>query len=435
MSTPSSTRRLTRIGAGVTVLALALTGCEFRGAASLPLPGGQGNGEGAYEVNIEFGDVLDLVPQSAVKVNEVTVGSVTSIDAEDFIAKVVVSLNKDVVLPENSSALVRQTSLLGEKFVSFVPPPANEAVGRLESGDSIPIDRTGRSVDIEEVLSALSLVLNGGSLEQLQVINTEIVAALNGREDKVKDVLGRLNVFVGELDKQKAQIVRALDSLDVLSANLAEQKQTIATALEDIPAGLEVLTDQREDITALLTALDKLGDVSVRLINASKDNTVADLKALTPILDQLNKAGKNFPDALELLTTYPFPRTVSEGIKGDYANLFVTLDLDLRTILGNNGLPTPPSLPVPLPSIPVTLPTAVPSLPGGLPPITVPSVPGGIPVPLPPLPIGGAAKAPAVRPQPAPTPAVNKAPGTLPGISVPGGTSSPLLRLLLGGLS
>ena len=46
----------------------ALSGCQFKGAAAIPLPGGEGGGKDAYKVTIEFPDVLDLVPQSAVKV-------------------------------------------------------------------------------------------------------------------------------------------------------------------------------------------------------------------------------------------------------------------------------------------------------------------------------------------------------------------------------
>jgi phospholipid/cholesterol/gamma-HCH transport system substrate-binding protein len=59
--------------------ALALSGCEFD-VYSLPLPGGADLGDDPYSVEVEFRDVLDLVPQSSVKVNDVTVGKVTVID-------------------------------------------------------------------------------------------------------------------------------------------------------------------------------------------------------------------------------------------------------------------------------------------------------------------------------------------------------------------
>ena len=359
-----------RVLAGVLAV-VSLAGCGFRGASSLPLPGGQGNGSDAYELTVEFTDVLDLVVQSAVKVDDVTVGSVQEIEATGYTARVVVSLNGNIVLPANSRASLRQTSLLGEKFVSLDAPPAEEAIGQLRAGATIGLDRTVRSAEIEEVLSALSLVLNGGSLEQLQVINRELVAALEGREGRVKDLLGNLDAFVGGLDQQKGQIVRALDSLDRLSTRLLSERQTIATALEDIPAGVAVLTGQREELTRVLTSLDRLGDVAVRVIRASQANTVADLKALQPILTQLNAAGKALPDALELLTTYPFPRTVTEGVKGDYANLFVTADVDLASLAGNAPVPLPT-----LPPLPVPVPTLLPGAPGpGQQPPAAPAVP------------------------------------------------------------
>jgi phospholipid/cholesterol/gamma-HCH transport system substrate-binding protein len=379
---------------------LALSGCEFKGAAAIPLPGGEGGGAGAYQVTIEFPDVLDLVPQSAVKVNDVTVGSVQSIEVgggTTYTARVRVRVRKDVVLPSNAHASLRQTSLLGEKFVSLDPPTTEQPEGRLRDGAMIGLDRTTRNADIEEVLAALSLVLNGGSLEQLQTINRELVLALKGRESKVRDLLTQLNTFVGGLDKQKADIVRALDGLDTLTARLAAQRGTLAVGLRDIPAGVSVLADQRAQLTQVLTGLNRLGTVAVRVIKASQQNTTADLRALEPILTSLNRAGKDLPDSLELLTTYPFPRTVDEGIKGDYANLWVTADINLVGAGTNTGI-----IPGPVASL---LPSP-PAIPGG-PSVTVPNVP---------TPLPGGSLLPRV-----------------PGLA--DGGSRDLLSLLLGGLS
>lgn len=379
--------RALRTVVAATSATVLLAGCGFQGARSIPLPGGEGTGDDAFRVTVEFEDVLDLVPQSAVKVDDVTVGSVRTIDLNGYTARVVVSINGDVKIPANTTVSLRQTSLLGEKFVSFDRPPVEQAKGQLRGGETIGLDRTQRSAEIEEVLSALSLVLNGGSLEQLKVINTELVNALQGREADVKDLLTQLDTFVGGLDAQKQTIVRALDSLDRLTARLVTERQTIATALNDIPPGVQVLTEQRAQITRMLTALDELSGVAVRTIEGSRQNTRASLQALQPILGQLAAAGQDLPRSLELLTTYPFPRTIDQGIKGDFANLFVTLDLDLQQILQaetgqGGGQPAPPPAAVPgTPSVPAPVPTvpapAVP-LPPQLPPLVPPVDLGGV---------------------------------------------------------
>ena len=67
----------------VAALATVLRGCDFS-VYDLPLPGGADVGEDAYEVTIQFEDVLDLVPQSSVKVDDVTVGRVTDVDLDGW---------------------------------------------------------------------------------------------------------------------------------------------------------------------------------------------------------------------------------------------------------------------------------------------------------------------------------------------------------------
>ncbi len=102
-------------------MAMALTGCDFS-VYSLPLPGGAKIKGPSYTVTVEFADVLDLVPKSTVKVDDVTVGTVEKVWLEGYVAKVRIRLPKSLELPDNERATIRQTSLLGEKFVSLAQP-------------------------------------------------------------------------------------------------------------------------------------------------------------------------------------------------------------------------------------------------------------------------------------------------------------------------
>ncbi|MDQ0748045.1 virulence factor Mce-like protein [Streptomyces africanus] len=370
--------------AWATALTLLLSGCEFNGWYDVQLPGGAAADGHAYHVTVEFRDVLDLVPQSAVKVDNVTVGAVEKVELAGWHARVRLRVADSVKLPANAVAGLRQTSMLGEKYVALAGPPEGRPVGRLRDGDVIPLSRSGRNPEVEEVLSALSALLNGGGVAQLKTITTELNKALEGRENRVKSLLKELDTFIGGLDDQRRDIVRALKAVDRLAKRLGKEKTTIADAVDAMPPALKVLADQRRDLTRMLTALSKLGKTGTKVVNASHEDTVANLKQLRPILRQLNKAGSDLPNSLELLTTYPFPRNVVDAIKGDYVNLHITADLDLPGIYGNltdepgggNGgdtqVPEPPEAPD-LPDVP-DLPEA-PDLPDVPKPTALPSGP------------------------------------------------------------
>src|SRR3954462_13093140 len=128
--------------AAMLAAALAATGCGFHGVYSLPLPGAEANGAHTYTVNVQLADVLDLVPYSAVKVNDATVGHVSSIKVQGSHAIVACRLLDRVRLPANAVARVEQTSVLGEKFVEIEPPSGQPAFGRLVDHAVIPLART-----------------------------------------------------------------------------------------------------------------------------------------------------------------------------------------------------------------------------------------------------------------------------------------------------
>ena len=352
-------RRLPALLAAVTAT-VTLTGCGgFHGLYSAPLPGGADLGGHPYHVLVDFSDVLDLVPQSAVKVNDVSVGRVESVKLVGWAAEVQLAINGDVTLPANAYAQIRQTSLLGEKFVSLSYPTNGETASSTTLADAphsgyayphIDIGRTGETPEVEEVLGALSLLLNGGGLEQLKTITHELDQAMSGHAGDIRSLLSQAVSLTTTLNTQKSRILTAIDNLDKLSATLDTQKQVLAGALDTLPQAVKILADEKDQFVTLLKSLDRLSDVAVTVVNQSQANFVSALKSLDPVMTSFTKAGDALPKSFELLATYPFPRTAVDGIRGDYTNLYLSADLNLSDLL-NNLLKT---VPVGLPTTPVT---------------------------------------------------------------------------------
>lgn len=347
----SRRNRLSAVALSIVATLLA-SGCSS--IYDLPLPGGVDVGDDPIEVTLMFRDVLDLVPQSTVKVDDVSVGKVTKITVDDYVARVTILL-KDSDLPDNAVAEIRQTSLLGEKFVSL-KEPENPSAGKLGNGDLIPLDRTGRNPEVEEVLGALALLLNGGGVGQLQTIAQELNVAVGGRETEVRSVITQIRTFMAQLDNNKASIITAIENLNRLSIQLRKEDPSIKAALDDIPAALRSVNSQRADLVKMLQALQKLSGVGVQVISESKDATINSLQSLSPVLSRFAEAGSDFPKALSVLLSYPFvdetvgrdPQVARNMHLGDFVNLSVRLDLSLEN--GLPGLPGGPALP-PLPTL------------------------------------------------------------------------------------
>ncbi|HEX2176626.1 MAG TPA: MCE family protein [Nocardioidaceae bacterium] len=333
-------RRPVRAAALATCAAVLLGGCDFS-IYKMPLPGGADLGDEPYTVTVYFDDVMDLVPQSAVKVSDVTVGKIEDISVQGYTAEVELAIRGDVRLPDNAVAKIRQTSLLGEKFVSLSPPADGTATGRLEDGEEIPLERSGRNPEVEEVLGALSLLLNGGGVAQLKTITQELNNVLAGNEGGIKSLLSQLDEFMGQLDSNKHDIIRAIEALNRLSKSAKEQTSSITQALDRMPRALDSLDKQRDDLIRMLDALGRLSKVGTRVIRASKENTVDSLESLAPILSQLADAGESLPKAMQVFLTYPFvdavvgttPAEARNLHQGDFTNLSAKLDVDLQHLL------------------------------------------------------------------------------------------------------
>jgi phospholipid/cholesterol/gamma-HCH transport system substrate-binding protein len=341
MTPPRRLHRTAMVAVGLAV-ALGVSGCEWDGLNSLPMPGTEGTAPGSYEVRIQMPNVTTLTRNSPVRVHDVAVGTVSKIEVEDWHALVTVTLNPDVQLPANAVAKIGQTSLLGSNHLELAEPTDQAPDGRLRAGDVIPLARAGTYPTTEQVLSSLSVVLNGGGVAQLETITHELNAAFTGREEAIRDLLPQLNELTTNLDRQTGDIIAAMSGLDRLGGQLAEQRDVVAAAIEQIHPALTVLADRRANITRALTALGELSDVVRRIVDASGEDLKANLRSLVPALKSLSDTGGDLTEALKILATFPFPmKNLDHAIKGDYLNLFMTVDITGKRLDSNFLTGTP----------------------------------------------------------------------------------------------
>ncbi len=327
-------RRAIRGVAVAVASAVVLSGCaDWRGLNSIPLPGVEGAGPGAFMIRAQMPDVDNIEPNSRVRVGDVNVGHIRRIERQGWHALVTMELNGDVDLPANATAKLGQTSLLGSLHIELAPPTDVPPMGKLAEGSLIPLSSSGAFPSTEQALAAVALLLNGGGISEIQDITEALSTAFAGRENDLRSLLEQLDTAIGHLDDQKYDIIAATESLNNLIGQFADQKPVVDRALETIPDALAVLRDQRENLAEALAQLGKFSALAADSVNQTKEALVTELKDLGAVLEQLANAGPALTRALSFLPTFPFPKeTLTNWMRGDYANLTLIVDLTLSRL-------------------------------------------------------------------------------------------------------
>jgi virulence factor Mce-like protein len=350
MSIQRSARRVLWV---MSCVVLTVSGCAFDGLNSLPLPGTVGSGPTGTTYRVEIANIGTLEPNSPVMIGDVVVGSVREMRVRDWHADVEVSVKPDVAVPANAVASVGQTSLLGSMHLALDPPIGQPPSGRLDPGATIGLTKSASYPSTEQTLSSLSVVVNGGGLGQAGDILREFNAALNGRQDRIRDLLTRLNDFVGMLDSQRDQINASITALNRLSATFAGQRDVITAALQRIPSALDVLIRERPRISTAMEKLGTFSDTAKALINDTQADLVRNLQNLEPTLQALADVGPDLGTVLGYAPTFPYTQSfIDRAIRGDYMNQFIVFDftvprlkrgLFLGTRWGQEGAPMTPA--------------------------------------------------------------------------------------------
>ena len=326
-------RRWRAVGLLAVLAFTGLSGCGWRGLNSVPLPGTAGHGPGSFTIQAQLPDVGNLEQNSRVQVGDVTVGNVTKIERQGWHALLTMKLDGDVDLPANATATVGQTSLLGSLHVELAPPSDIPPEGKLGNGSLIALSSAGTYPSTEQTLAAISLLLNGGGIGQVQDITAALSTALAGREDDLRSLIEQLDKFTNQANAQTGDIIAAADSLNSMVSQFADQKSVVDKALTTIPGALAVLRDERQNLVDALDQLGKFSALAADSANQTKDSLVKELRDLGPVLESLANAGPALTRSLSLFATYPFPKeTISKWARGDYANLTAIIDLTLSRL-------------------------------------------------------------------------------------------------------
>jgi phospholipid/cholesterol/gamma-HCH transport system substrate-binding protein len=269
-----------RLVAVVCALLLVLSGCV-------------GNDE--LELDAVFDDVIDLVPRHQVRAGDVRIGTVTSIElTDDDRALVRMRVRRDTGLPAEVEAVLRQTAVLGERFVEL--RPISEG-GELSAGR---VAQTRVLSDIEHLVGTGGDLVAAVSADRLATAIEVGAVAFGGRGGALGNVLDHLQILIGTYDSRQDDVIRLIDAADTLVSGLAVEAEVNAEAIAELARAAAALEEEDERLLDAIDDLRRLAIVGDRILHTHRDEFDDALRRLRLTLEQVLRINQ----ALENMLTW-----------------------------------------------------------------------------------------------------------------------------------
>jgi phospholipid/cholesterol/gamma-HCH transport system substrate-binding protein len=293
---PSLGRILVMVGFALSCVAILLyLWLTFGGAVPLRPKG--------YRVNVNFPEAVTLAEQADVRISGVNVGKVISkkVVVQNGQVKPLTAVQLEIArkyapIPQNTRAILRQKTLLGETYVEL--SPGNRRSGPMVRDDgTLANGHVAQTVQLDEIFRAFDpktrLAFETWMQQQGQ--------AFDGRGQDLNDALGNLTPFAENLDK----VLAVLRSQKQATSRLVSNTATVFDALSERDGQLADLIsnsnrvfqttasrDQqlRQAFIAFPTFEDQSRAISLRLTKFAHNSN--------PLINQLRPAARQLSPTL-----------------------------------------------------------------------------------------------------------------------------------------
>jgi phospholipid/cholesterol/gamma-HCH transport system substrate-binding protein len=306
-----------RLATGVAVL---LVGAVLAAGCALP-----GETEGPVQLTATFSDVGDLVTGHSVQVADVRVGSVTKIKlTKGYEARVTMRIKDGLHLPADSVAILRTTSLLGEKFIELRPPSGERAAAKQVLVDGDTVAHTRQAPELEFVAEEAVNVLGAVSANDLATLVQTGGVGFAGRSVELGQVIDSLSGISSTLAGQTNDIVAIIDGLDKATATVAGSDQQLDSLLVNLSKTTQVLSDNRQLTLQTLRDITRLAKAqNTEVFEPYKAKVEAQVRQLDAVLDLVAQRRGELATLADWLQQ--FVQKTPKGVPGDFAQIYIWL--------------------------------------------------------------------------------------------------------------
>ncbi|MFG1702007.1 MCE family protein [Nonomuraea sp. M3C6] len=208
--------------------------------------------ERPYRVSAEFVSSPGLIRGFDVAYLGVRIGKIGDVRLAPGRIVVGLDIDREIRLPQGTTAEVRRKSAIGEPYVELSPPATGVTGPSLAAGDTIPLAKTSVPLDYKKLFEGVGRLLNAVPPQDAKTITHELAVALDGRAPAIRNIIDDAHTLTGTL----ADNSEVLDDLSVqltrLTHTLAGKRGKLAAGITDLSTVTATLRASRTDLNAFL---------------------------------------------------------------------------------------------------------------------------------------------------------------------------------------
>ena len=242
-----------------------------------------------YSFDITFNQVTGLKPGAGVSYAGINVGRVQSIEAYKDKAKVTVKVKGDIKIAKDSLFTINSDGLMGEKFISIMPPQTPSGVylvggesveGVDEKGLDYLLSQAGTTLDdVKELIKSMNTILGNKNVQDSLIQTAVNLNKLTGNMNELMQVMANLAV------NNQDDIDKMIKNLSAMSASMSSAADEIDKMLQDFSGDGQTAENMKAAIANLSATSE-----SVRKMAENMEPVIADPATAQNLRNIINNA-------------------------------------------------------------------------------------------------------------------------------------------------
>lgn len=278
-----ATRSRLALLAVVGASAIAYAGARYAGVVELVHPS-------TYNVTVDLKESGGIFDGAEVTYRGYTVGRVRDIEFRRDGITLRATVHRDLDVPRDVTATVRNRSAVGEQYLDLVPE-RNASAMSLRGGDVIDESHTNTPVPEEQVLQSLDRLITSVDTGDVETVLYELSRGLQGGGDDIARLIDGTHALLQTTEKMLPDTISLIRNGRTVLQTQAEQADQIRSSLADLRTVSKVLADHDDDVRTILRDAPKAARETTALVTSIEHD-------LSALLDNLLTTNRIVRDRL-----------------------------------------------------------------------------------------------------------------------------------------